>query len=188
VVERKLGLVLPSASAASSPLARLLLNAAATRVSVDELSSPNAQPEGEFGTSVVISGTTVVVGASRETVSGLGDAGHVYIFNAKTGALISTLTSPNAQEYGEFGYSVAISGTTVVVGAYGETVSGQSGAGHVYIFNAKTGALISTLTSPNAQAGGAFGDSVAISGTTVVVGAYGESAFGLSAGGHVYLL
>ena len=61
-------------------------------------------------------------------------AGHAYIFNAKTGALISTLTSPNAQTYGFFGWSVAISGKTVVVGAPYETGSGIPEAGNAYIF------------------------------------------------------
>lgn len=45
-----------------------------------------------------------------------------------------TLTSPNAQTDGSFGWSVAVSGTTVVVGAIGETASGYDSAGHSYVF------------------------------------------------------
>ncbi|MGC2289579.1 MAG: hypothetical protein WA688_06955 [Thermoplasmata archaeon] len=98
------------------------------------LTSPNAQTDGYFGVSVAISGKTVVVGAPVETVSGNMYAGHAYTFKGKTGALISTLTSPNAQTDGSFGWSVAVSGTTVVVGAIGETASGYDSAGHSYVF------------------------------------------------------
>ncbi len=154
---------------------------------ISTLTSPNAQPYGLFGGSVAVSGTTVVVGAGTENASGLPEAGHAYTFSATTGDLISTLTSPNAQSYGLFGVSVAISGTTVAVGAYYETASGQPQAGHAYTLSATTGDLISTLTSPNAQLSGGFGFSVAISGTTVVVGAPNETASGKGSAGHAYI-
>jgi FG-GAP repeat len=153
---------------------------------ISTLTSPNPQIDGYFGWSVAVSGTTVVIGAYGETASGLSGAGHAYIFNAMTGKLLSTLTSPNAQTGRNFGYSVAVSGTTVVVGAPYENASGRSEAGHAYTFNASTGKRISTLTSPNAQSDGFFGYSVAVSGTTVVVGAPYETASGQSEAGHAY--
>jgi hypothetical protein len=140
---------------------------------------------------VAISGTTVVVGAYSENASGYVSAGHAYVYKgtAPTGTLIATLTSPNAQPGGDFGYSVAISGTTVVVGAMFESASGYVGAGHAYAFKdaAPAGTLIATLTSPNSQTDGRFGSSVAVSGTTVVVGAYSESASGYVSAGHGYV-
>ncbi len=151
------------------------------------LTSPNVQDYGVFGDTVAVSGKTVVVGAPDESASGYDYAGHAYAFNAETGKLISTLTSPNAQTAGEFGNAVAMSGNTLVVAAWGETASGYSFAGHVYIFSAKSGKLISTLTSPNAQTDGFFGNSVAVSGDIVVVGAYAETAFGYQAAGHAYI-
>ena len=45
-----------------------------------------------------------------------------------------TLTSPNAQAVGFFGWSVAISGKTVVVGAPYETADTFGVAGHAYIY------------------------------------------------------
>ncbi|HXY47123.1 MAG TPA: hypothetical protein VEK13_04420 [Thermoplasmata archaeon] len=160
---------------------------AKTGTLISTLTSSNPQPSGAFGSSVSISGTTVVVGAPEETASGVGYAGHAYVFKATTGALIRTLTSSNPQPSGAFGSSVSISGTTVVVGAPSENASGYSDAGHAYDFKATTGALISTLTSPNAQLGGSFGHSVAIGGTTVVVGAPYETALGYSEAGHAYV-
>jgi outer membrane protein assembly factor BamB len=178
----------PRAGEVSNPSARALLDVAATQVYAGELTSPNAQGGGNFGLSLGIGGATIVVGAPDETASSQIAAGHAYTFNARTGALIATFTSPNAQTDGHFGDSVAISGTTVVVGAPGEMASGQSGAGHAYTFNARTGVLIATLTSPNAasQTNGFFGTSVAISGTTVVVAAPEETASSQTDAGHVY--
>jgi hypothetical protein len=82
-----------------------------------------------------VSGNTVLVGAWNETANGYAGAGHAYIYSAKTGALLHTLTSPNAQTNGEFGgFGIAVSGNIVVVGAYAETADGYASAGHEYIF------------------------------------------------------
>src|SRR2546430_464083 len=85
----------------------LFLNAAHASSAVT-LASPNPQPGGNFGRSVAISGTTVVVGAPSETGGGYLNAGHAYIIDTTTDPLTFTLTSPNAQTAGQFGLSVAI--------------------------------------------------------------------------------
>jgi hypothetical protein len=151
---------------------------------ITTLTSPNAQAGGNFGASVSISGSTVVAGAPSETANALVFAGHAYVFDASTGSLIASLTSPYAQARGDFGFSVSISCSAVVVGASGETANGQTVAGHAYSFDATTGFLTTTLTSPNAQANGGFGSSVAVSGTTVVVGAPSETGSGFTQAGH----
>lgn len=174
------------ASLAGGTSVRPQVNVASTETSTLELSSPNVQAYGDFGQAIAIHGATVVVGAPGETASSFNLAGHVYLFDGRTGAVAFTLTSPNPQFFGFFGASVAIGGSTVVVGAPYETVAGQTFAGHVYTFNAKTGALVSTLTSPNSQQGGYFGSSVAISGTTIVVAAWNETVSGQASAGHVY--
>ncbi len=160
---------------------------------ITALTSPTPQFDGEFGFSVAVSGTTVVVGAPDESAGtpAQPEAGHAYVFDATDGSLITTLTSPTPQASGEFGFSVAVSGTTVVVGAHRESAGtpAQPFAGHAYVFDATDGSLITTFTSPNAQTVGLFGDSVAVGGTTVVVGAPQESA-GTPAqtrAGHAYV-
>ncbi len=82
------------------------------------LTSLNAQTNGRFGESVAVNegDPIVVVGAPRESAGtpAQPSAGHAYVLDTTTG-LITTLTSPNAQLNGDFGLSVAVSGTTVVV-------------------------------------------------------------------------
>ena len=141
-----------------------------------QITSPSTQTDGAFGASVAVDGNTVVVGADGEAAGGFSGAGHAYIYNAETGALVATLTSPNAYPGGLFGRSVAVNGNTIVVGADGETAGGYSQAGNAYFFNVETGALVANLTSPNAQTNGYFGVSVAVDGNTVVVGASGEDS------------
>src|SRR6266850_919874 len=164
----------------------LFLNAAYASSAVT-LTSPNPQLNGRFGQSVAISGTTVVVGAPAETGGGYLLAGHAYIIDTTTDPLTFTLTSPNAEASGAFGQSVAISDTTVVVGAPGETEGVHTFAGHAYVFDATDGSLLATLTSPNARTSGDFGAAVAISCTTVVVGAHGETAGVYGRAGHAYV-
>jgi hypothetical protein len=118
-------------------------------------------------------------------------AGNAYVFDAASGSLVSTLTSPNAASHRGFGTSVAISegDPTVVVGAPQETVSSQGGAGRAYTFDATTGTLIASLISPYAEFNGNFGQSVAISegDPTVVVGAPQETSSGQVSAGNAYI-
>src|SRR5206468_10395139 len=119
------------------------------------LTSPNAQTVGVFGSSVAVNegDPIVVVGAFDESAGTPAQpfAGHAYVLDTTTG-LITTLTSPNAQTDGEFGFSVAVSGTTVVVGAPGESAGtpAQPQAGHAYVFDATQGSL--TPTTPTHRA------------------------------------
>jgi len=96
----------------------------------------------------------------------------------------------------EFGYSVSVSGDTVVVGALYEdsNASGingnqddnsanESGAAYIFARSGTTWSQQAYLKDSNPQ-GGMFGISVAAAGETVVVGAHGESsiATGVSSG------
>lgn len=160
---------------------------ASTGSLVSTLITPNPGTGGRFGYSVALSGTNAVVGAPYETGTGGTESGNAYVFNSDTGGLTYTLSDPNSQAGGNFGWSAAVNGTTAVVGALSETASGDAGAGNAYVFNAGTGALISTLTSPNPVASGNFGRSVGTNGTSAVVGAPDETASGDADAGNAYL-
>ncbi len=158
------------------PYGRAYVFDAATGALTANLTSPSPQDDGRFGSSVALSGSTLVVGAEGED-----DA---FVFNATTGTLVQNITSTDPS----FGSSVAASGGVVVVGAPFAPMGGNYSAGRAYVFEAMTGTLTENVTSPNAQGGGFFGDSVALSGTVLVVGAYGESVGGASMAGRAYVL
>ncbi len=68
---------------------------------------------------------------------------------------------------GQFGWSVAISGNTAIVGARRDNNAYYSGS--AYLFNATTGNQIAKFTANNAGERDKFGHSVAINGNTAVV-------------------
>ncbi len=73
----------------------------------------------QFGTSVAISGETVVVGATVDDGTAGIDQGSAYVF-VRSGGVWSQqqkLEASDAAAVDLFGFSVAISGETVVVGA-----------------------------------------------------------------------
>jgi outer membrane protein assembly factor BamB len=152
---------------------------ATTGALVATLNNPTPAAGDTFGATVAVSGNTVVVGAQHDD-TGATNAGSAYVFNATTGALIATINNPTPDADDEFGNSVAVSGNTVVVGAY------QDLAGYAYVFDAGSGALIVTLNNPTPANGDRFGASVAVSGNTVVVGANSDNT-GFPDSGSAYL-
>ncbi|NBX77564.1 MAG: hypothetical protein EBQ92_13515 [Proteobacteria bacterium] len=172
------------------------------------LKAPNADSSDYFGVSTAVSGDTIVVGAYREysnqttitngtTASSnntLGDSGAAYVFKRTntTWAQEAYLKAPNAGSGDRFGFSTAVSGDTIVVGAHleasnqttitnGTTASSNnslssSGAAYVFKRTNTTWAQEAYLKAPNADSNDFFGISTAVSGDTIVVGAYGEAS------------
>jgi hypothetical protein len=99
---------------------------------------------------------------------------------------VKKLTASDAEAGDNFGHAVAVSGDTAIVGAHQEDTGG-SNAGAAYVFYRDWGGVDywgqwHKLIASDAEAGDQFGRSVAISGDTAIVGAYGEDAGGSAAG------
>jgi FG-GAP repeat len=136
----------------------------------------------QFGGSVAISGDTIVVGASGEDFY-YTDQGSAYVFvlSGATWIQKQKLTASDfalAEAAGDrFGNSVAISGDTVVIGAFKDDIKDVPGQGSAYVFLRSGGYWFQyqSLVAYDGEAFDQFGDSVAISGDTVVVGAPGDN-------------
>jgi hypothetical protein len=159
------------------------------------LKASNTGSNDLFGGSVAICGDTVVVGAPYESSKALGftptQAGAAYVF-VRSGGVWSQqayLKASNTAAGDSFGGSVAIAGDTVVVGAPGEGSNatgvngdqsnkgaGDSGAAYVFVRSGGVWSQQAYLKASNTDANDFFGESVAISGDTVVVGASFESS------------
>jgi hypothetical protein len=144
-----------------------------------KLTNSAGQASDELGLSVAISGNTVVGGAPGVS-GGPGPAvGAAYLFLKPVGGWANTstpkaqLSAKDANQYDYFGYSVAVSSATVVVGTpqFGNPQIGPQAPGKAYIFIAPNYTQAAELTSSNGTAGDAFGQAVAISGNTVLAGA-----------------
>jgi len=126
-----------------------------------------------IGGSIAISGNVVVVGGqyNRETV--------VYVMpkngwqNMLPTASLQASSEPGC---GSFGYSVAISGNTIVV-SDPETYCFHGGSGAAYVFVEPPGGWsgtitqTATLTASDGATGDSVGESVSISGDTIIAGA-----------------
>jgi hypothetical protein len=136
---------------------------------VAELKGSNTVADDLFGFSVAISGTTAVVGAPVEYVGGAGRA-YVFTKTAKGWKQVAELKGSAPVDLGdEFGCSVAISGTTAVLGA-SETAN-AAGLAYVFTKTAKGWKQVAELKGSDTVADDYFGGSVALSGTTAIVGA-----------------
>jgi len=131
-----------------------------------------------FGTSVAISGETIVVGALGDDIGANADQGSAYVFvrNGTVWNEQQQLTASDGAFIDNFGQAVGISGETVVVGAHNDDIGGISNQGSAYVF-VRAGAVWSQqqkLTASDGTEADRFGFSVGISGETIVVGADGE--------------
>src|SRR5207248_1014438 len=131
----------------------------------------------QFGSSVAISGDTIVVGARGHRVRVNGTAGAAYVFEKPVFGLAnatqdSDLTASDGAPGDSFGNSVAISGDTVVVGPSQHQVGANHNQGEAYVFVKPAGGWLDStqtarLTLYNGAANDALGQAVAISGDTV---------------------
>ncbi len=133
-----------------------------------------------FGWSVAISGATAIVGAWADDDNG-NVSGSAYLFDTTTGAQIAKLLPKDGATGDEFGGSVAISGDTAIVGAAWDDDNG-SRSGSAYLFDVTTGRQIAKLLPDDGAVFDYFGISVAINGTTALVGARLDDDNGTNSG------
>jgi hypothetical protein len=142
---------------------------------------PNDGAVGDlFGNTVSISGTTTIVGVKQDDDNG-SDSGSAYLFDTVTGLQIAKLLPNVGVANAGFGVSVAIDGTTAIVGAWLDTGVAPS-TGSAYLFDTVTGLQLAKLLPGDGSFADSFGVSVAISGTTAIVGAYQDDDNGMTSG------
>ena len=164
------------------------------------LKASNSEGGDNFGFSVSVDNDTVVVGAYREDSSSTGidgdqsensvmDSGAAYVFirSGDSWSQQAYLKASNTNMHNFFGYSIAITDDTVVVGAPLEEsnaigINGDQSnheayaSGAVYVFT-RSDSIWSQqayLKASNTEYGDYFGASVSADRDTVVVGAHHE--------------
>ena len=149
---------------------------------------------GTFGAAVAVDGDTVVVGASAYS----GSQGRAYVFTKPSGGWedaerTAELATSDAEK-NQFGWSVAVDGNTVVVGAHTDDASDSvNDSGSAYVFTKATDSVWADatetvkLTATDGASGEQFGWSIAAGGGTVVVGAHWDDDKGADSGSaYVY--
>src|SRR5207302_1108378 len=118
-----------------------------------KLTGSDGLPGDEFGYRVVLADNTLLVGAFTATVGGV----------VRQGAA-----------YDNFGLSVALKGSTILVGSPRAAIGANAGQGALYVFTESNGTWSQTqkLTASDGATNDSFGESVALDGSTALIGAY----------------
>ena len=140
------------------------------------LESSDRSPGDQFGAAVALSSTRAAVGAPSHAGTG---AVSTFLELGSKWERRSELRGSDSSTGDLFGYSVALSGTTLVVGA-----PGRAGGGRAYVFVNSSGSWsqVAELAGADITGGDGFGSSVALSGPDIVVGAPGHPG-----GGRAYV-
>jgi hypothetical protein len=157
------------------------------RTETARLAASDGEADDRFGDHVAVSGGTVVVGASNDGIAGNDGQGSAYLFVEPAegwgGQLTETakLKASDGEAGDGLGRAAAVSGDTVVVGAWRDEVGGRQGQGSAYVFVEPAGGWAAELTesakltASDGETGDNLGVEVAIAGDMVVVGATGDT-------------
>ena len=173
------------------------------------LKASNTEADDQFGSAVAMSGQTLVVGAVKEdskatgfngtqTDNTMAESGAVYILvrSGSTWTQQGYLKASNTGQGDGFGFAVALSGNTLVVGAQGEdsNATGINGAnnnnatssGASYVFT-RSGILWvqqAYVKASNTDSQDLFGWAVAVDGESLLVAAQNEASNATGIGGN----
>ncbi len=152
------------------------------------LLSPDPATEQRFGVAVALSDTHLAVGAYWDATTGVIDAGaaYVYRFDGAQWILQSSLRAPEPELEEFFGFSVALHGDRLLVGAPGSNRSDfDEGAAYLYRLQADQWQLESTLEVPGSEFVAFYGTRVALGPDLALLSAPGASSSGVSGAGAV---
>lgn len=140
-------------------------------------------PYDGFGFALSVKLGTMIVGAHVCDPFGV-NSGAAYIFRRKSGQWIqqAMLVPEDGEDHAWFGWSVDVDGRRAVVGAYGRFEPVSTGA--VYVFRRKGASWKqeAKIMATDTEIGDHIGCAVAISGTTIVAGAFGKGDSGKNSG------
>ncbi len=149
------------------------------------LKASNSDDGDNFGFALALDDSTLVVGAPAEQSNsensegnnGLENAGAAYVF-ANSGGLWAQAAylkaSPTIAAGDLFGYSLAVDGNTIAVGAPG--TNSEAGRVYLYTFAAGDWDFDASVVASDAAPGQEFGHALSLSGDYLIVGAPGRSA------------
>lgn len=133
-----------------------------------------------FGAAVAVEGNFALVTTVQESSNPV-TPGSLFVFDASTGQELWRLWSSDPQSFDGFGESVAIDGSTAVVGAWAADAV-EIGTGAAFVFGLNNGSLLYKLWAYHGRIGDRFGGDVDIDGSRILVGARGHAALGTSGG------
>jgi hypothetical protein len=132
-----------------------------------------------FGFAVDIHNTVAVVG-DRRNDDAASDAGAAHLFDTTTGAILATVTAPDANEDDRFGWRVAIHNDRLIACANRADIGGQAQIGAAYLYDIADPTdpiFLAKLVAPDGEAEDFFGSSVDLNDNLAVIGAFQHNEF-----------
>lgn len=151
-----------------------------TGLQLAKVLADDGAPNDNFGFSVGISGATAIAGSIFREESG-PKSGAAYIFDTASGNQTLKLVPADGAMNDEFGFSVAVSGNTALVGSVHDDDDG-SNSGSAYLFDTTSGIQITKLIADDASVEARFGSAVSLMGAIAMVGAEREGENGVASG------
>lgn len=157
------------------------------------LVASDATSSSQNGFHVSMSGSRCVTGAYLTTYSGKTQAGKAYVYDRQTDgswAQSAILTASDAVAQDNFGFSTAVSGDRILIGARQADHSSLSNPGAAYIFERQSNGTwlqVAKLIASDAAANAQFGAAVALQGDRAVVAARFDSPGGTVSAGSAYI-
>lgn len=145
---------------------------------------------GDFASHIALWQRTAVVGAAGATNAGGVATGAAYVFDRVGSAFAQTikLNPGDGAASDSFGFSVAIWGDRIVVGAYLDDEGAQTDRGAAFVFEKGVGgwSQVAKLQAPDGVGGDHFGKDVRICGDRILIGAPQRDEGGNANQGAIY--
>ena len=163
------------------------------------LTADDAAADDRFGSSVYIEGNTLVGGAPRRDSATSTTIGAAYVFTRDPDDVASPwsqqqkLTADDASADDQFGTSVSLNGSTIVVGAPLVDLATSNDVGALYVFTRDQSggsdpwSQLQKLTSSDASADDRLGTSVSVDANTILAGAPRDDTPGFVDNGAAYV-
>ena len=128
-----------------------------------------------FGNAIATDGPNIVIGADGAQIGNNSTQGAAYVFKNSGGTWTqeAKLVADDGVAFDNFGRSVAISGSTILVGAPYVVIDGNTYEGAAYVFDGPGADWMQSqkLTAADGTVNTYFGWSVAVAGDNALVGA-----------------
>lgn len=138
-----------------------------------KLTASVSEVSARYGTAVAIDGDTALVGTPFENISGVSDAGAVYVYtrSGTTWTEQQRIPHPTPGANDHFGKSIDVDVNNLIIGAENiDSPSSNAGKAYIYKRGGSTWNLYSTLQGSNTDENDGFGAGVAIEGESAVIG------------------